>query len=158
MYFHVLSPASLWSCRENRLFPPASWAPPLIGWLHFQWPLTRPITSLILEDLMISGCKHIWKSRCSVCSYRRPAIYLQSVTTGCFWTLSYTVLMFDQVLAGQSANVGISPESQYGVSQRRFNTELRLRTVTFLGGMCTGTSSFLHLSTLQCFFSVVCCG
>ena len=37
--------------------------------------------------------------------YRRPATY--SVTTGCFWMVSYTVLMFVLVLEGQSANVGV---------------------------------------------------
>ena len=47
VYFHVLSSASLWSCRQNRLFSPAPWGPPLIGWLHFEWHATRPITGLI---------------------------------------------------------------------------------------------------------------
>ena len=32
-------------------------------------------------------------------------------------------LMFVQVLAGQSANVGVSPELQYGVQPRSFNTD-----------------------------------
>ena len=50
VYFHVLSSASLWSCRQNRLFLPVSWAPPLIGWLHFEWHATRPITGLILAQ------------------------------------------------------------------------------------------------------------
>ena len=45
---------------------------------------------------------------CYVCSYRRAATRFQSLTTGCFWTLSYTVLMLVQVIAGQSANVGVT--------------------------------------------------
>ena len=43
---------------------------------------------------------------CHVCGDRRAATRFQSLTTGCFWTLSYTVLMLVQVTAGQSANVG----------------------------------------------------
>ena len=45
---------------------------------------------------------------CHVCSYSRAATRFQSLTTGCFWTLSYTVLMLVQVIAGQSANVGVT--------------------------------------------------
>ena len=40
--------------------------------------------------------------------YRRPATYLQSVTTGCFWTVSYTVILFVQVLAGQTSKVRVT--------------------------------------------------
>ena len=45
---------------------------------------------------------------CCVCSYRRADTRFQSLTTGCFWTLSYTVLLLVQVIAGQSANVGVT--------------------------------------------------
>ena len=45
---------------------------------------------------------------CHVCSYRRAATCFQSLTTGCFWTVSSTVLMLVQVIAGQSANVGVT--------------------------------------------------
>ena len=47
-------------------------------------------------------------------SCRRPA-------SSC--SVSYTVLMFVEVLAGQPTNVGKLPELQYGVTQQSFNTE-----------------------------------
>ena len=102
---------------------------------------------------------------CYVCSYRRAATYFQSVTTGCFWTFSYTVLMLVQVIAGQSANVGVtsrvtvrsfSPELQHGTSEE-IKPNRWSRTVAFLRGMCTHTLFSLHPSILKCFFSVVCC-
>ena len=73
VYFHVLSSASLWRCRQNRRFLPASWAPPLIGWLHFEWHAARPITGLILAHSLVNTAES-----CHVCSYRRPQ--------GCDWS------------------------------------------------------------------------
>ena len=82
---------------------------------------TRPGLSSVSFCHIHSGCKHSWKSHCCVCSYRRPATYLQSVTTGCFWTVGYTVLMFVQVLAGPTANLGIT--SRFTV--QTFTTEFQ---------------------------------
>ena len=48
---------------------------------------------------------------------------LWSVTTGCFWTVSYTVIMFVQVLAGQSANVGVTSR----VTIQSFTMEFQYR-------------------------------
>ena len=86
-----------------------------------------PVSLWRIDDL--SG-KHSWKSRCYVCSHRRAATYLQLVTTGCFWTVSYTVLMFVQVLAGQSANVGVTSrvtEVLHEISSHLFTSVLCLR-------------------------------
>ena len=62
---------------------------------------TRPGLSLVSFTLVNPAESY-------VCSYRRAATYFQSLTTGCFWTVSSTVLMLVQVIAGQSANAGVT--------------------------------------------------
>ena len=104
-----------------------SWAPALIGWLHFEWHATRPFPGLILAhwlSLVNTAESHVVMFGYI---YRRPATYSQSVTTGCFLTVSYTLLMFVQVLEGQSANVGVNPEFQYGFWVRIYIPELQIQ-------------------------------
>ena len=87
----------LWSCRQNRRF--LTPLEPLLWLADCTLSGTLPGLSLVSFWRIHSG-KHSWK-------LRRDTRF-QSLTTGCFWTLSYTVLMLVQVIAGQSANVGVT--------------------------------------------------
>ena len=100
VYFHVLSSASRW--REQAVYAcllsPSDWLTAL--WVTRDQAYYWSHSSAFTISLVNTAESHVFMFGYS---YRRPATYLQSE---CFWTVSYTVLMFVQVLAGQSANVG----------------------------------------------------
>ena len=121
VYFHVLSSASLWSCRQNRLFLPASWAPPLIGWLHFEWHATRPITGLILaHSHSCSAGKHSWK-----CCFCDPKFSLTNATYNFVLTIVPSFCLFNRNFPPNNPSAfsifnSVSP-SLLTVGRRRFH-------------------------------------
>ena len=133
MCISMSSLLSLWSCRQNRLFSPASWA--LIWLADCTLSDTRPGLSPVSFTLAVNTAE---SQVMFGYIYSRPATYLQSITTGCFWTLSYTVLMFVQVLAGESANVGVTSR----VTVRSFTTEFQYGVTSALWGRKHETRRF----------------